>query len=268
MGNLVAPLSLSTSSGPLFALDELGLHFQVAVLARSFVHLIANILKQVSCPEPRPTWPVEGGSQGKGAAPYLAYRKRKRRKVAVFGNFGSSNFGNEVTFEVFLHHLRRLLPDAEVVCICPNPDAIAATHGVEAVAISRAIDKPRSLHSPLARWFRKVFIGVPSELYRWLDAFRTLERADVLFIPGTGLLTDAWGMPSWGPYNVFKWSLVARLRGCKVRFVSVGAGPLGGALGRYLVKSALSLADFRSYRDQSSMKFLEGIGFRGPRDGV
>jgi polysaccharide pyruvyl transferase WcaK-like protein len=198
----------------------------------------------------------------------LADSQRKRRKVGVFGNFGSSNFGNEVTLEVFLHHLLRLLPDAEVLCICTNPDAIAATYGVAAVAISRAIAKPWSLHSRLVRWFLKVFIGVPSELNRWLDAFRALKRADILFIPGTGLLTDAFGNSSWGPYNVFKWSLMARLRGCKVRFVSVGAGPLDGALGRFLVKSALSLADFRSYRDQSSMKFLEGIGFRGPRDRV
>ena len=44
-------------------------------------------------------------------------------------------------------------------------------------------------------------------------------------------------------------------------FVSVGAGPLYGALGRYFVKLALSLADFRSYRDDASMNYLNGIGF-------
>jgi polysaccharide pyruvyl transferase WcaK-like protein len=71
----------------------------------------------------------------------------------------------------------------------------------------------------------------------------------MLVVPGTGLLTDAYGLLSWGPYNMFKWSLAAKLRCCKLVFVSVGAGPIYSALGRWLVKSALSLADFRSYRD-------------------
>src|ERR1700731_4051729 len=34
-----------------------------------------------------------------------------------------------------------------------------------------------------------------------------------------------------------------------------------GALGNWLVKSALSLGDFRSYRDNSTMQYLKGIGF-------
>ena len=55
---------------------------------------------------------------------------------------------------------------------------------------------------------------------------RRSESTDMLIIPGTGLLTDAYGLSAWGPYNVFKWSLVAKFRGCKVLFVSVGVGPL------------------------------------------
>jgi len=51
------------------------------------------------------------------------------------------------------------------------------------------------------------------------------------------------------------------MRGCKLLFVSVGAGPLYGVLGRYFAKSALSLADFRSFRDKASKTYMEGIGF-------
>jgi polysaccharide pyruvyl transferase WcaK-like protein len=54
---------------------------------------------------------------------------------------------------------------------------------------------------------------------------------------------------------------MAKLRRCKLLIVGVGAGPIYGAVGRYFVKSALSLADFRSYRDASSKKYLEEIGF-------
>ena len=90
----------------------------------------------------------------------------------------------------------------------------------------------------------------------------------MLIIPGTGLLTDAYGLVSWGPYNMFKWSLVAKACHCKVLFVSVGAGPIYGALGRFFVKSALCLADFRSYRDKSTMQYLKGIGLRADNDRI
>jgi hypothetical protein len=41
-----------------------------------------------------------------------------------------------------------------------------------------------------------------------------------------------------------------------------------GALGKWLVKSALSLGDFRSHRDNSTMQYLRGIGFRADNDRV
>jgi len=95
-----------------------------------------------------------------------------------------------------------------------------------------------------------------------------LMRIDMLIIPGTGLLTDAYGLLGFGPYNMFKWSLIAKICRCKLLFVSVGAGPIYGILGRCFVRSSLSLADFRSYRDKSTVQYLEGIGFRSDSDRV
>ena len=90
----------------------------------------------------------------------------------------------------------------------------------------------------------------------------------MLIIPGTGLLSDAYGLLGWGPYTLFKWSLIAKICGSKLLFVSVGAGPIHGILGRWIVKSALSLADFRSYRDDSTKQYLKSIGFRADGDRV
>ena len=194
--------------------------------------------------------------------------KSKRKKIIIFGNFGTLNFGNEATFQTVLYHRRRRLPEAEVACICLGPESIAATYRIEAVPISSQIVKSWNLRNPLARFLRKLFIGAPSELYRWLKAFKTFNGTDLLIIPGTGLLTDAYGLFGWGPYNLFKWTAMAKLRRCKVLFVSVGAGPIYGTLGKYLVRSALSLADFRSYRDESSRQWLKGIGFRADNDQV
>ena len=191
-----------------------------------------------------------------------------RPKIFFFGNFGQINFGNEATLQAILYHVRRRLPDAEITCICTDPEAAAATYGIAAVPISSAVVKPRAPGNPLARLAQKAVIGIPNEFCAWFKAFMTLKGADALIVPGTGLLSDAFGLFNWGPYNVFKWSLAAKLRRCKLLFVSVGAGPIYGAPGRWLVKSALSMADFRSYRDDATMEYLKGIGVRTENDHV
>jgi polysaccharide pyruvyl transferase WcaK-like protein len=190
------------------------------------------------------------------------------KRICFFGHFGSPNFGNESTLLAILFHLRRLLPDAKVVCACTDPKTLVETREIETVPISREIPKRWDPRGPLIASLRRMFIGLPSEFWRWLEALRTLRTVDMLIIPGTGLLTDAYGLREWGPYNLFKWSLIARMCGCKVLFVSVGAGPVYSALGKYFIKSALSLADFRSYRDNASLGYLKRIGFEANSDRV
>jgi polysaccharide pyruvyl transferase WcaK-like protein len=199
---------------------------------------------------------------------YDVKKEYKTKRICFFGHFGSPNFGNESTLLAILFHLRRLLPDAKVVCACTGPKTLVETRKIETVPISREILKRWDPRSPLTASLRRVFIGLPSELWRLLDVLGTLRTVDMLIIPGTGLLTDAYGLMEWGPYNLFKWCLIARMCRCKVLFVSVGAGPVYSALGKYFVKSALSLADFRSYRDNASLEYLKRIGFDANSDRV
>ena len=189
-------------------------------------------------------------------------RERRRKKIALFGHFNSTNFGNESTLQAILYHLRRFLPDAEVTCISTGPEATVATHHIEAIPVSEEFFKSWVPQNPVTRVLRRICVGLPSEPYRWVKGIMRLRRTEMLIIPGTGLLTDAYGLLSWGPYNLLKWSLIAKACRCKLFFVSIGAGPIYGTLGRCFVKSVLSLADFRSYRDNSTMQYLKGIGFR------
>jgi polysaccharide pyruvyl transferase WcaK-like protein len=195
-------------------------------------------------------------------------RERKRKKIAFFGHFDSTNFGNESTLQAILYHLRCFQPDAEVTCISTGPEATVATHHIEAIPLSETFFKSWAPRNPVTRVLRKIFIGLPSEPYRWVKGLMRLRCADMLIIPGTGLLTDAYSLLSWGPYNLFKWSLIAKACRCKLLFVSIGAGPIYGTLGRWLVKSTLYFADFRSYRDDSTMQYLKAIGFRADNDRV
>ena len=191
-----------------------------------------------------------------------------QKKICLFGHFGSPNFGNEITLLAILFHLRRLLPESKVICACTGPETLVNTRGIDAVPIGRKMLKRWRPRTPLTASLRRALIALPIELWRLLDALRTLRAVDMLIIPGTGLLTDACGLMEWGPYNLFKWCLIARMCGCKVLFVSVGAGPVYSALGKYYVKSALSLAGFRSYRDDASLEYLKRLGFEKNGDRV
>ena len=191
------------------------------------------------------------------------------RRVTFFGHFGQINFGNEGTLQAILYNLRRYDPEVDIWCVCTVPAKAAETHAISAVAIDEIHVKPQWLRrSSVARALRKILIGIPSEVYRWIYAFNVLKGTEMLIVPGTGLLTDAFGRISWGPYSVFKWSVVAKLRRCKVLFVSVGAGPIYTNVGRWMIRSALRLADFRSYRDEETSEFISRIGVHNSDDKV
>ncbi len=186
---------------------------------------------------------------------YMKASEKSRQKVAFYGHFGMGNL------RAILFHIRRLLPDAELSCITTGAEGTVAIHHIEAIPISETLLKSWKPGNPLTRLLRTFTVGMTSEVYRWAKGFMTLWHTHLLIIPGTGLLTDAYGLLNWGPYNLFKWSLIAKLCRCKLLFVSVGAGPIYSRFARWLVKSALFLADFRSYRDHASAQYLDSIGF-------
>jgi polysaccharide pyruvyl transferase WcaK-like protein len=106
------------------------------------------------------------------------------------------------------------------------------------------------------------------ELHRWSKAFQTLKGVDMLVMTGTGMLGDVGIAPFGLHYDILKWSIIAKLRRCKLLFVSVGVGPIHHPLSRWLVKAALAFADYRSYRDSFSKEYLESFHFDTKRDSI
>jgi len=203
-----------------------------------------------------------------GPAPQRRTDPESRSQIALFGNFGAGNLGNESTLMAMLENLQRLLPEADVRCICSIPDVVSADYGIAAVPMVSPGAVRWRPRSRFLRALKKLLLGVPNEISRWMEAHRALRDTDLLIVVGTGLLTNAFSLFGWGPYTTLKWSLLARLRGCRVLFVSVGAGPVNRFSGRLLVKTVLSLATFRSYRDHATRRYLAGIGFSRPEDPV
>jgi len=191
-----------------------------------------------------------------------------RPRIALFGHFGAGNFGNESTLMAMLENLGQLLPNADIRCICSAPDAVSADYGIAAVPIVSPGALQWKPQSRFVRALKRVLLGIPNEISRWMESSRVVRDTDLLIVVGTGLLTNAFSLFGWGPYSTLQWALLARMRGCRVFFVSVGAGPVNRFSGRLLVKTALSLASFRSYRDQATRRYLASIGFNHAEDSV
>src|SRR5262249_10824353 len=145
---------------------------------------------------------------------------------------------------------------------------VRASHGIDAVSHTIRWKRIWDRRISPGKRLPMAFVGLSEELREYIRAWKVLEGAQMFVVPGTGLLSDAFGLSGWGPYGLFKWSLVARLRRSKVVVLSVGAGPIDSALGRGLLRAALSLAHYRSYRDLPSRTAVAGVGVRVDHDRV
>jgi len=199
----------------------------------------------------------------------------KPTTISFFGNFGMQNFGNECTLQAILQNATRFLPDASANCICTYPWDTSARHRIPASLISyryangSASTGARDQDAPaIIRFLRRLVIRLPLEVIQWLKAFRALRGTSMLVMTGTGMLGDFGIGPFDLHYEILKWSIIAKIRRCKLLFVSVGAGPIAHPLSRWIVKRAISLADYRSYRDDFSKDYLASIGFDTRNDFV
>jgi polysaccharide pyruvyl transferase WcaK-like protein len=211
-----------------------------------------------------------------------------RLKIALFGCFGAGNLGNEATLQAMLYNLRRYLPNAEIRCVCPEPESAALLNNIWAVPIRASFPDRRCPNgkrtnglsgetngndlagvSKRHRQFQvanrfgallRISARPLLETYRWFKGIAELRRSDLLIMTGTGMVGDYAISPLGLHYDIFRWAVTAKLCRCKLLFVSVGGGPLRHPLSRLFIKVALSLADYRSYRDPSSKEHLEAIG--------
>ena len=191
--------------------------------------------------------------------------KQKPTKISFFGHFGSMNSGNEATLLAIVSRLRLLFPNCEFCCICTFPENVVATHGIDAVPHTVRSVRIWDRQVPLGKRLRMAFLGLGEEFREYIRAWRALKGTDMFIIPGTGLLTDAFGLSGWGPYGLLKWSLMARLRGCRVMFVSVGAGPVRGRLGtiprevaRFRSRTTGRIGTSRARRSWKASAFARG----------
>ena len=200
----------------------------------------------------------------------LAPRKTSHAKVAFFGIFGIHNLGNECTLQSILQGARRHLPGSDIYAISFDPADTLRRHGLFAVPVTQQTFGPAARQGLLGRLSKpfRVLRRIKNEVKDWAAAVKALRGTDLVVMTGTGMLTDYMTTALGFPYHVFRWAAAARLAGCKVRFVGVGVGPIYGKLSRWFIRRALSLADYRSFRDQNSKDRIRKNGFIRDKDPV
>jgi polysaccharide pyruvyl transferase WcaK-like protein len=120
----------------------------------------------------------------------------------------------------------------------------------------------------MPRKLNRCLLKIPGKLFDFAQALNVIRTADVMIIPGTGILDDFGERLLGMPFDIFNWCLAARIVGTRLAFVSIGAGPIGRPLNRLLMTAAARLAHYRSYRDTVSKTFMDSVGFDTTRDAI
>ena len=216
------------------------------------------------------------------------------RRIGVLGHVGNQNLGDEAIISAVIQNVKSRCPEAQIYGFTLNPEDTERRHKIAAFPIRRAqnvaVDrieligsgsiktrltlrrkiKSKLMTFPVAYVFlREIMKGVDTcrgalaELRFLVQSYHNLNGIDLLIIAGSQQLIDYIGGP-WGhTYTVFKWTLLAKAVNAKVAFVSVGAGPVSSSLGKFFARKSLMLANYRSYRDETSKAFAENLGVSG-----
>ena len=191
-------------------------------------------------------------------------------KIALYGHFSGSNLGNNATLAAVVFHLRRRLPDIELVCVSTRGPHVFEAHGIDSIDIDLF---PVWSFWRLSKWprFQGMCVGgarLATECMRTTRSLKMLEGVDQLLVAGTGVLDDFGQRTTSLPLSLFRWCLAARKCGVRTYFMSVGAGPIQNPLSRLLLKSAIRMSNYRSYRDVSSREYMESVGCASVTDRI
>ena len=189
--------------------------------------------------------------------------RRKPKNIALFGNFGSGNLGNEASLKAMLDLIRQERPNSLVTCICYGPEAAQAEHDVATVPLKLVLSK-----RPWLAKLNRLFFRIPLLLVDVIRTFFLARSFDVFIVPGTGILDDFGERWQAMPYDLLKWSLAAKIWRRPFALVSVGAGPIFHPISRWCLVSAARMACYRSYRDAASKEYMQTVGLSAQDDPV
>ena len=218
-----------------------------------------------------------------------------RNKIGLLGPYSFGNLGNAALQQALAQQLLRIFPGSEIYGCCIDPLTNRGDGGVLPFPLSRNVrvdqPAPRSADSgiessrtspPPAKW--KIWLKriplVPAgyrlareilskckdfadECAFLLRAYKFARHSRILIVGLGGVIDDLWNGPWGDPFLLFKWAVIAKIAGTPLVFLSVGAERIDTRLGKFFLRRALSLASYRSFRDEDSKRKIEAIGVTG-----
>lgn len=198
--------------------------------------------------------------------------------IGLFGPWGFGNLGCAATQDAVIQNIRAHIPDAQIIGFSLIPKDTEERHGIPSYRIGRDewSEYGQNREIPfrgIAEWLKSHPSSIFYKVGYWAgrlrlefkllnQAFQHVRKLDLLIVSGGGQLLDFWGRLQH-PYWLFKYAILSKLAGTKLLFVSVGAGPIDARISKLFIKTALLVADYRSYRDEESKRYVERVlGFK------
>jgi|SRR5208282_5056784 len=211
-------------------------------------------------------------------------------RIALLTPYNGGNLGDAAIQDALIANLRFCLPAAQFSGICLNGDNFVERHGTGFFPLCgsdgqfyrmysrRLTDQPADVESsaqianeedrksssmkqavkrvPAVSWLLKPIYRAARRVYRELrhsaGGYRFLRTQDLLIVSGGGQLDEEWGGP-WGhPFTLLKWAVLARIAQVPFAIASVGTCKITSTTSRFFLSVALRMAQYRSYRDQTS----------------
>lgn len=185
--------------------------------------------------------------------------------IGLLGLYASRNLGDAAIQLAVIANLRRLIPGAEFVGICPDPQDTRQTFGIDAVDFAGRAEPPPPATAgrvaSLVPWRIRQTVRRLSELP---GVRRCLSKLDLLVLSGGGQLDEFWGGAWNHPAQLYAWTHLARRRGVPCASLGLGLDVLESRSARYLCVSALRACNIRTFRDTGTAAAMVSFGLRAP----
>jgi polysaccharide pyruvyl transferase WcaK-like protein len=204
-------------------------------------------------------------------------------QIGLLDHMGYGNLGDAATQDALIAGIRLRVPEAQIIGFSLNPADTEKRHGILSYSITHwhpGLNKSESAVGTdtssgtglrLKSFLKRVPVVSPS--LRWIQnlvreilhlrrSYSKVRRLDCLAIAGGGQLCELWRGPWSHPYNVFKFSLLAKLARKKLLIVNVGAGPIESRLAKAFIKWSVQMADYVSFRDNESQALVNHLDIR------
>lgn len=209
------------------------------------------------------------------------HKNSKKLKIGILDVCGNGNLGDEAIQQAMIQNILKYIPNGEIYGFSCNPTDTLERHGIESFPISKFGDReqwwlgknPSYLSKLFFEYYRKLetfpnnsvkkagrlLLGFFLEMFASIRAYKNLREIDMLIVSGGGQLDDDYWGAWFEPYILFFWGVLSRLSNTKFAVVSVGVGNISSHLSRFFIKTGLSLACYRSYRDSKSKNYLNDL---------